>query len=260
MPAMAATKLLLLALPLALVQSACAKGCGKEPEPGASASSIAPSASVGLVGGRDAAAPPGWPMSPGLRRTQGIAANLLRSAHEVELSDDQKASVSKVEAAFLADEGNSMPAAMNAFQVDLAAGIRAGKLDSAKLAADYAAMDRAAAATQAREVSAIGALHDALPQAQRQALGAAVRARRAMRERLSPPSQADAGGPDWAKIRVDRLTRDLALDVDGGQQKQQLTALVGTNAKGEPQGPGVVDARREEGKEAPRGDPRCVRG
>jgi hypothetical protein len=186
-------------------------------------------------------------MSPALRRMQGVVAVLFKASHELQPTDDEKAAVAKVETAFLADDGNSASAATGAFMADVAAGIRAGKLETAKLTVDYANIDKASEALQAKEIIAISGLHDALSGPERQALATAVQTRRAARERVSPPSVGDASGPDWTKIRVDRLTRDLALDVDGGQQKQ-VAALVASNAKSDPQSASGWDARREESK------------
>jgi hypothetical protein len=177
----------------------------------------------------------------------GMAATLLRGAHELQLSDDEKAAVTRVEAALVADEGDGGVSSTSAtFMTHLATSVHAGKLDPAKLAADYAAIDRANAALQAREAAAIVGLHDVLPAAQRRALTAFLREKRAKRDRIvrtMPPD--DGGGPDFVKVRVDRLTADLTLDVDGGQQAK-VASIVAANAKGDPQGPAFAEARREE--------------
>jgi hypothetical protein len=177
---------------------------------------------------------------------RGVTAVLLRGAHELQLTDEERASVSKVEEGFVSSDGGVPRPVMASFLSDLTAGIRAGKLDSAKLEADYAEIDMALAAIQANEVTTIGALHGILSPAERHALTAAVRARRPIRERIEAPSW-DGGAPDWAKVRVERLTRELSLDVDGGQQAK-VQALVVASDKGDPLGAAAVGSGRDEGK------------
>jgi hypothetical protein len=172
---------------------------------------------------------------------------LLRTTHELSLSDDAKASVSKIEASLLAESSASMSGALAGFQADLASGIRAGKIDAAKLTGDYAIIDRAAAAQQAREAEALASLHGVLTGAERQSVASSVRSRRAMRDRLQPPASVDAGGSDWTKFRVEHLARELGLDVDAGQDKR-LAAIIAAEAKRDPQGPGASDGHREEAK------------
>jgi hypothetical protein len=175
-----------------------------------------------------------------------MAATLLRGAHELQLSEDEKAAVSRVEAALVADESDGgLSSASSRFMRDLAIGVHQGKLDPAKLAADYAAIDQASAAQQAREAAAIVGLHDALPTAQRQTLSGALREKRARHERMIQARSPDSGGPDVVKMRVDQLTRDLALDVDGGQRAKVETIVAG-DVKSDPQGPDLVLARRDE--------------
>jgi hypothetical protein len=178
----------------------------------------------------------------------GIAASLLRGAHELPLGEETKASVARIEMALVAPEGDGGVGPMGAFFMDLANGVHAGKVDAAKISADYAAIDKAAAALHAREVAAIVGLHDALGPAERRALTADMHTKRAERERRFALAVGDAGGPDWGKVRLDRLTRDLSLDVDGGQQ-QKVSAVVNTAAKTDPQNPEVSQARRVAGHE-----------
>jgi hypothetical protein len=250
MRAMLERRTLLLLSALAFGQAACSNGCGASDDKKGNASMPAPSP----PSGRDASALPAgsagpvWPPNPALRRMPGMAATLLRGAHELELTDDEKTTITKVEATLVADEGGDggISAATSTFMSTLASGIHAGKLDAAKLAADYAAIDRANAALQAKEVAAIVGLHDALPPAQRHALTAFLREKRAKHERMAqamPP--VDSGSPDFVKSRVERLTRDLSLDVDGGQQAK-VEAVVAANAKSDPTGPAAYEARRDE--------------
>jgi hypothetical protein len=73
-----------------------------------------------------------------------------------------------------------------------------------------------------------------------------LREKRAKHEQMMqavPP--VDSGSPDLVKSHVDRLTRDLSLDVDGGQQAK-VEAVVAANAKSDPTGPATYEARRDE--------------
>jgi hypothetical protein len=163
-----------------------------------------------------------------------MAGALLRGAHDLPISEEEKATVTKIEASYLADAQASMPAAVGAYLTDLAAGIRAGKLEQAKLSADFGAIDKAAALQQGKEAEAISALHDALATQERQSIASTVRSRRAMREKLQPPLLSDAGGTDWTKFRVEHLVHELGLDVDAGQDKR-ITSMVLADQKREPQ-------------------------
>jgi hypothetical protein len=177
-----------------------------------------------------------------------MAASMLRAAHELPLGEDTKVSVARIELALVAPDGDGGTGPMGAFFTDLANGVHAGKVDAAKIGSDYAGIDRASAAMHAREAAAIAGLHDALGPAERRALATAMRARRAERERRLALAVGDGGGPDWGKVRLDRLTRDLSLEVDGGQQ-QKISAVVSAAAKTDPQNPDVAQARREASRE-----------
>lgn len=154
----------------------------------------------------------------------GLAGILLRGAYELNLTDDQKATLDKLEDALYSDPATTPWVASKAFQTDLVAGIRAAKLDNTKLQLDYAAIDKAVAAAQGREAEALNGLHAALDATQRQALVDQVRTRRAAREaRERPLVGPDGGVVDPAKRRLDRLTAEFTLD---DTQKKAVAALL----------------------------------
>jgi hypothetical protein len=204
-------------------------------EPVASASGAsggAPSASASAASAVVDAGP------PILAKRAGVAGLLLRSALELDgVTDAQKDAIAKLAAPLDSDDVRD---AYRSFRGDLVAGIKAGTIDKSKAQADDAAVDKAVAGQQQKQVDAINGLHAALDAATRKALTAAVRAKQAAHEERPPVTMPDAGAADWQKRRVDRLTRELALD--DGQQKQ-VAAIV---AKSEVLTPQVIQARRDD--------------
>jgi hypothetical protein len=236
------------ALPLALAALACDKGSGDSASPPASASapaasnapatsgaaSVSPSASASA----SAAAFAAKGMS---RHHVGVAGVLLRGAYDFNLTDSQRSALDKAEDQLYADTTSSPWTAMKTFQMDLVAGIRATKLDNAKLQTDYAAIDKAVEAGQAREADALNALHATLEPTQRQALADQVKAKRAAHEK-GPMTAPDGGAIDWTKNRLARLTAELALD---DTQQKAVAALM---AKDTTMTPAAMQAKREAGQ------------
>jgi Spy/CpxP family protein refolding chaperone len=179
-------------------------------------------------------------MKGSTRRHVGLAGVLLRGAYEAPLTDDQKATLDKAEDGLYADQTSSPWAAHKAFQTDLVAFIRAAKVDPAKLAADFAAIDKAVQAGQGREADALNAVHGVLDATQRQALVDQVKAKRAAREaREKPMVGPDGGAPDHAKRKLDRLTLELTLD---DTEKKAVAALI---AKDTTMTPTAIQARKD---------------
>jgi len=164
---------------------------------------------------------------PHFARHGGVAASLFRLAHELpDLSQAQDESLGKIEATLKADD-DGIRTAMKTFRGDLVAGVRASKLDTAKLTGDDGIIDKAIADHQSKETDALDSLHTLLTPVQRPALVANVRAKQADHEaHMSEWMQgkgADGGTVDWSKKRLDKLTTDLSLDA--GQQKQVAAIL-----------------------------------
>lgn len=179
-------------------------------------------------------------MKGSTRRHVGLAGVLLRGAYEAPLTDDQKATLDKSEDGLYADQASSPWAAHKAFQTDLVAFIRAAKVDPAKLAADFAAIDKAVQAGQGREADALNAVHGVLDATQRQALVDQVKAKRAAREaRERPMVGPDGGAPDFVKRKLDRLTLELTLD---DAEKKAVAALL---ARDTTMTPTAIQARKD---------------
>jgi Spy/CpxP family protein refolding chaperone len=138
-----------------------------------------------------------------------------------------------------ARDGFAARAAMKEYHTALAAQVRAGKLDAAKLDALQAAADKAVQASKDKDAQVLDGLYAALDPAQRKALVAAVRAKRAEHPAPARPEGAKPSDAERAKKLVEHLTKEL--DLDAAQQKK-VEALV---AKAEQPAP---DAAREEMK------------
>ncbi len=163
----------------------------------------------------------------------GPASMLFQAARALDLSADQKAKVAAAETT--AQSGgeatrDAMKTAGKDLHTDLVAGVRAGKIDSAKLEPRYAAIEKVIGESQAKEADGLNALHAALDATQRKAVTANVRAKQAMREEKMAHREggdggaADGGKPGWSSKRsVDRLVRGLDLDAD---QQKKVDAVV----------------------------------
>lgn len=149
-------------------------------------------------------------------RRRGLAGSFFRAAQDTDLNDDQKASIAKLEEPLQGEPGPRRE--MTALHADLVAGVKDGKIDASKAAADEAAVAKMLASREEEQATALAGLHDALTPAQRGAVADAVRT---ARER--PPPSPPAGAPDWATRRLDHMKSQLVLDQD--QQKQVAAVL-----------------------------------
>lgn len=154
-----------------------------------------------------------------------FAGMLFGSLHEIKLTDAQKTSVEKIKKQFATpDKSGEKP--FKDFNDALVAGVKAGKIDTTQLGPLYAEVDKAAQARHDKEVQALNALHAALDSASRKALVEAVQKRRSARE--ARMAKAAVKKKDWktefAKRRLDRLTRELGLDADQQKKVQALLA------------------------------------
>jgi Spy/CpxP family protein refolding chaperone len=196
---------------------ACDKGSSAgEPTPPASASVAVPATTSAPALSAPAAEKP-REKGPG---HGGVDAVLFRAAHGLTLSDAQRAKLAVLEGQ-LHDRDTDPRDALKTFSNDLAAQIRAGKIDSSKLQADEAALDTAMSIVLGKQSVALAGLHEALDAGQRKALADAVRAKAAARE--AEAKDQDGGAGDPSARRLDRMATDLGLDP--GQQKQVAALL-----------------------------------
>lgn len=197
---------------------------------------------------------------------------LLRMAREIELREAQKVAVEDIQKSLRTDD--APPGGdFKAIHAVMVAGVRAGKIDNAKLDALRAEAEKAAEARRDKENGALQRLHAALDAAQRKALVAAVRAKQTERKErgprpmrggppapsasgAAPSASAPAAAPppagsapamtpvEWQKRRLEKLTKDLGLDAD---QQKKVDALL---AKAAPKPPEMNAAREEQKKRA----------
>ncbi len=178
----------------------------------------------------------------------GPAGMILAAARSLDLKEDQKAKLDKAEQALRGDEASARDE-MKALHTTLVAGIRAGKLDQAKIDADLAALDKAANDRKEKEATALNDIYAALEPAQRTEIVTKLRERQASQERRMAArmgARADGGAPDGGARgamngakRIERLTRDLDLDAEQ-QKKAQAIA-----PKDEAKAPPPAEARAE---------------
>jgi hypothetical protein len=230
---------LALAFPVALL--ACGNS-GSESSPASTSTAEAVKAPIATVAPTAAAtaapsAEHGRERSRG--RRGGIAGMMLRAARDLDLKDAQKATVSHL-AEQAHGAGEPSPSEAKDYHAALAAQVRAGKIDTAKLDVLQAAVDKGTAAHKAKEAEVLDGLHAALDPAQRKALVAAVRAKQAERTAKEAGRHAEIAkltDADRAKRRLDHLTKQLGLDA--AQQKAVAAALAKAPATPE-------DAARDE--------------
>jgi Spy/CpxP family protein refolding chaperone len=156
----------------------------------------------------------------------GVAGMMLHAAHDLQLKDAQTAELDKLEQQLHPDDA-PLPAEFKEYQTALAAGVRAGKIDAAKLPSLQSGVEKAMQARMDKQVEVLNGLHAVLDAGQRKALVAAVRTRQADMEKRAAERKPEGAKPapaDWDKRRLERMTKELELDA--GQQKK-VEALLG---------------------------------
>ena len=241
-------KLLVLTLPVLLLLGA-AVGCddkktGSGGAPSASvsaaASTAAPaSASVAVSASASASAQP-----EKQRRGHGGADDMVFAAAKAqELKPEQKTKIEEIEKKLGEPDHKNNGAKM--VHDDLVAGIKAGKVDEAKLKAAYESVEKSVQARHDDEATALTSLHAALEPAQRKAVAADVKAK--LTERASKfqkdkdPVKEKERIADKNKKRVAKMKKDLDLDE---AQEKKVEALI-TKSTANP-----VDERAEHHKKA----------
>jgi Spy/CpxP family protein refolding chaperone len=230
---------------LALAPLACdnASSGGSTPAPSAAATSTPQSASAAVTAAPSASAAVEHKRDEHGRRDP--TEMLLHAARDLTLTDAEKASIDKIEGTLKTSE-QGMGAAFKSAHDDLVGFIKTGKVDNAKVQADDAALEKAMGSHHDDEATAMNSLYAALDPAQRKTLVANIRAKQAAHEQKEGEHEHeawDAGGPaDFAKRKVDHLTKELSLDAT--QQKQLTTAL----AKLAPPSPKDMEAHKADMK------------
>jgi hypothetical protein len=152
---------------------------------------------------------------------------LLRASHDLTLTEAQRATVDELEQRLDANEKDTR-AAFKALQLDLAAQVRSGAVDRARLRADENVAIDALEVHIARETETLTRLHDTLDSSQRTAAVASVRAGAPGRaEAQGTPAQAPPSAEEATRRYLDRMTLDLGLDA---AQEQRLSTLLAERA------------------------------
>lgn len=228
-------------VPLAVTSAACDKGNAGADTTSTAAQPVAAPASA------SAPVQPAHSAHRELDRPRvmhaGMPGMFLRACDDLELKDAQKTQIDAI-AKRLHDQ--VQPGAQRKeMSSTLAVGIKAGKLDTAKLTALEADADKAADARRDAQAQALDDLHAALEPAQRKAVVDKLRQGLAAREAHHAEHMGDAGKPDAAEFTKRRLVRmTKALDLDAAQ-RNKVEALLGKgeHAKG-PNGAGPDAAKQ----------------
>jgi len=190
-------------LAAALLLAACSNGQPASKSPSAASSAVA-SASAS-------------PKKDGPRHMMafGPAGIFFHHVDDLGLDAAQQVKVDGLEKD-LRDEKGSLRDEMKALHEEIVAGVKAGKIDMAKIEPKQAALDKAIEARRDKEGAALDGLHKVLTPTQRTALVAAIRAK--MDKKKGPPPGMGAPGGKMHGMGIKRLTK--ALDLDDAQQKK----------------------------------------
>jgi len=226
---------------------ACNNGESASPEPGKQAAPVTPTPSAMPDQKPRTMKSPRADRRRGDRKSRrggfGVSGRFFNAALALDLKDDAKSEIEKIQDGSKPVDGkpaaDSTKTAMEALNKEITAGIKAGKIDAAKLDPLYAEVDKAHKARQEAEAKALNELHAKLDATQRKAVADAIRADQKKRsERMEKMMEAKKDAPAgdekaaakpgantkraMGTHRLERLTRDLGLDDD---QKKKVEAL-----------------------------------
>ncbi len=190
--------------------------------------------------------PPGSASGRGMRgargahRARGMSGRLITAALALDLKDDQRETVNKLqedptENGPPGDKPDGQKKSMEELNQEIAAGIKAGKIETAKLEPHYAAMDEAHKTRQEAEAKKLNDLHAALTPEQRKALVVAVKAKQTERPGMRPPDDAKEQPKvdpaeqkqrkaEFQKRELVRMTKELGLDEAQQKDVEKLLA------------------------------------
>jgi Spy/CpxP family protein refolding chaperone len=171
----------------------------------------------------------------GPRPHGGPTTMMIFAAKKLDLKDDKKASLQKVEDQLKTDESAASPKdEAKELNSDLSAQIKAGKIDQAKLEPHIAAIEKETQTRHEKEAEGLNGLHALLDPAQRKTVVADIRAKQEKREEHAKDKEDPAKDKaERAKKRLEHVTKEL--DLDDAQQKKVEAIL----AKEDPKAPDV---------------------
>jgi Spy/CpxP family protein refolding chaperone len=206
---------------LVAVLSGCDKEKAPSPAPPASASAAAVAPASASATTNAAVDSPVTPPRP--RMHTGPALLFIRSAQGLDLKDEQRTAIDKLEGQL--DEGDDAKTAIEDLHQDVIAGVKAGKVENAKLEPRIAAIQKLIQTRLDKEAVTLNALYAALEPPQRATVVADVRAQQKDREdRFAKRDAGAENAADRTKRRLDRLTKELDLDATQQPKVQAILA------------------------------------
>jgi Spy/CpxP family protein refolding chaperone len=165
-------------------------------------------------------------------RAPGQVGMLTNAARALALTGEQRMKIDAAEKLVKPDlSGSGSRDELSTLNADLVSGVKAGKLDEAKIEADLKAIEQAAKDRSDKEATALNAIYAALEPAQRAQAVEKVRnhnemveSKRAEQKRLPRPPEISA------QKRMEGLTRDLGLDAEQEGKAQAAAAALPTPA------------------------------
>jgi hypothetical protein len=155
------------------------------------------------------------------------AGALVHAARQLPLTATQMDEIDAMTAE-LEKSQSELLGALGEFEDEIVGGVKAGRLDGSHVRADEAAIDAALRAQRAIEADVLDGLHKTLDAGQRKSVADWVRATR------PPYLEGPVGSePGWSTPPLERLTRELALDV---HQRAQVAELLTKEAGMAPPG------------------------
>lgn len=220
---------------VALVTAGC-EGCNDGNKTTAS-----PTPSASTAAPATASAPPSGSAArrdrPGMRGRGGATASLFSAANAIELEPEQKTKLEDLQKKLEGDDASPRDEMKDVHEA-LVAGVKAGKIDNAKLEPLYADVEKAAKGRQQKEAEVMNGIYAALEPAQRTAVVKNIRDMQAKREeRMAKRGGGDGGSrgdydaAKWQRARVERMTRELNLDAE---QQKKVEAALSAAGKGAP--------------------------
>lgn len=217
-----------LACSAALLLAGC-KDKPADPTPTVATQSAAVTASAAPSAAPSASSAESRPRSHG---GAGPAFTVLHAVAELALKPEQQASIEAAEKAL--QDGEAAPkdredfkTASAALQAELATGVRAGKLDMAKVGPKVTAMEQIAKARHDRQATAVKAVHAVLDTAQRKTTADALRAKQAKEfaEKETDPAVRKSRGRTAQFTRGLDLTPEQRTKVDAIAAKDDTSAV-----------------------------------
>jgi hypothetical protein len=160
----------------ASASAAASAGAPPAVEPSAS---VSKSAEPATSAAPSASADAGKPEKPRVVRRRGTVGEIFTLARVLELKDEQKAKLDAIDDELWGapKEDDDEKNALKEFWSALEDGVKAGRVDRAKLTPHYAVLDEAAARRRKAEADALNQLHEMLDEAQRKKLTEILRHR-----------------------------------------------------------------------------------